>query len=237
MADGGPQNEKFDAAKAVTDERKEGQHSPWNEPEGLPDVYIEMLDSFFGVGAPPVEQLGVDPGLDEIAAGYALNRFEGLNNEPDMEAPWSYHWVGRPDRTAEIVHAAVHQQYGTGRGGLPGNDDSGGLSSWYVWSSLGLFPVAGQQVVLVNAPSFSRSRMQLRDTTFTIETTGFVEPVAGEPAQYVQSARLNSTDLDRSWISAAEFHAGGVLTIDLGPQPSAWATTTSPPSTSQEPHR
>jgi len=42
MADGGPQNEKFDAAKAVTDERKEGQHSPWNEPEGLPDVYIEM---------------------------------------------------------------------------------------------------------------------------------------------------------------------------------------------------
>ncbi|MGB3735677.1 MAG: glycoside hydrolase domain-containing protein [Ilumatobacter sp.] len=199
---------------------------------GGPDAYIEMLDSFFGVGAPPVKQLGVDPGPDEIAAGYDLNRFEGLNNEPDMEAPWSYHWVGRPDRTTEIVHAAVNQQYGTGRGGLPGNDDSGGLSSWYVWASLGLFPVAGQQIVLVNAPSFSRSRMQLRDATLTIETTGFVEPEAGGPPQYVQAMSLNGNDLDRSWISADELHGGGLLTVDLGPRPSAWATTTSPPSTS-----
>ena len=49
--------------------------------------------------------------------------------------------------------------FGLGRGGLPGNDDSGGLSSWYVWASLGLFPVAGQSLYLVNAPSFVQSRM------------------------------------------------------------------------------
>ena len=54
------------------------------------------------------------PALDELAAGYALNRFEGLNNEPDMEAPWAYHYAGRPDRTAEVVHAVVQQQFGTG---------------------------------------------------------------------------------------------------------------------------
>ena len=42
-----------------------------------------------------------------MAAGYALNRFEGLNNEPDMEAPWAYHYAGRPDRTAEVVHAGA----------------------------------------------------------------------------------------------------------------------------------
>lgn len=195
-------------------------------------AYTELLDRFFGFGAPPAKQLGVDPGLDEIAAGYELNRFEGLNNEPDMEAPWSYHWVGRPDRTAEIVHAAVHQQYGPGRGGLPGNDDSGGLSSWYVWASLGLFPVAGQQIVLVNAPSFAHARLRLRDATFTIETSGFVEPAHGDPPQYVQSVRLNGADLDRSWITAAEFHGGGVLSVALGPTPSTWATTTAPPSTS-----
>ena len=50
-----------------------------------------------------------------MAAGYALNRFEGLNNEPDMEAPWAYHYAGRPDRTAEVVHAALTWQFGTGR--------------------------------------------------------------------------------------------------------------------------
>ena len=53
----------------------------------------------------------------EMAAGYALNRFEGLNNEPDMEAPWAYHYAGRPDRTAEVVHAALTWQFGTGRAG------------------------------------------------------------------------------------------------------------------------
>ncbi len=206
---------------------------------GGPDAYTALLDRFFGFGAEPVRQLGIDPDLDEIAAGYDLGRFEGLNNEPDMEAPWSYHWVGRPDRTAEVIHAAVHQQFGTGRGGLPGNDDSGGLSSWYVWASLGLFPVAGQQILLVNAPSFAsaRLRLRLRDATFTIETTGFVEPRAIDPPQYVQSMRFNGAELDRSWITNDEFHGGGVLTVDLGPSPSTWATTTLPPSTSTCPDR
>ena len=115
---------------------------------GGDDAFVAQLDQFFGFGAPPVTQPGLRPGLEEMAAGYALNRFEGLNNEPDMEAPWSYHYAGRPDRTAEVVQAIVQNQFGTGRGGLPGNDDSGGLSSWFVWASLGLFPVAGQNLFL-----------------------------------------------------------------------------------------
>ena len=68
---------------------------------GGEDAYISLLDRFFGFGEPPVKQMGIDPTPDEVRAGYALGRFEGLNNEPDMEAPWAYHWVGRPDRTAD----------------------------------------------------------------------------------------------------------------------------------------
>ncbi len=128
------------------------------------------------IGAPPVTQPGVRPGVAEMVAGYALNRFEGLNNEPDMEAPWAYQYAGRPDRTAEVVHAVVQNQFGTGRGGLPGNDDSGGLSSWYVWASLGLFPVAGQNIFLVNAPSWRYSSLRVAGGRLEIETTGFVEP-------------------------------------------------------------
>jgi putative alpha-1,2-mannosidase len=194
--------------------------------------FIELLDAFFGFGADPVKQLGVDPEPAEVEAGYALNRFEGLNNEPDMEAPWAYHYAGRPDRTSEIVHAIVHQQFGLGRGGLPGNDDSGGLSSWYVWASLGLFPVAGQNVFLVNAPSFSRSDIRVGAATFTIDTSGFIEPAADLPPQFVQGVTLNGRTLDRSWISGNELHAGGVLVVDLGNEPSAWASTTRPPSIS-----
>jgi putative alpha-1,2-mannosidase len=194
--------------------------------------FIELLDQFFGYHADPVKQLGERPSMDDLAAGYALNRFEGLNNEPDMEAPWAYHYAGRPDRTAEVVQAGINNMFGLGRGGLPGNDDSGGLSSWYVWASLGLFPIAGQSRYLINAPSFAEARIALADNELLIDAPGFVEPVPGGPTQYVQSAVFNGETLNRTWLTARELHRGGQLRLELGSQPSAWGTTTRPPSTS-----
>ena len=198
---------------------------------GGDERFLAMLDRFFGYGADPVVQVGEQPSVEELSAGYALERFEGLNNEPDMEAPWAYHYVGRPDRTAEVVHAALHNMFGLGRGGLPGNDDSGGLSSWYVWAALGLFPVAGQSLYLVNAPSFTWSRIRL-DGELVIDTEGFVEPEPDGPPQYVQSARFNDVPLDRSWLTGRDLHRGGRLTISLGPEPSEWGRDTRPPSVS-----
>lgn len=198
---------------------------------GGDEAFVGMLDRFFGFGAPAVTQPGVTPSEDEMAAGYALDRFEGLNNEPDMEAPWAYMYAGRPDRTAQVVHDVVQQQFGTGRGGLPGNDDSGGLSSWFVWASLGLFPVAGQNVVLLNAPSWRESQVRLGNgRTLTVETAGFVEPGPGGPAQYVQAVYRDGELLDRPWITGNELHAGGRLLVELGPRPGAWGTAHRPPS-------
>ncbi|HYI53756.1 MAG TPA: glycoside hydrolase domain-containing protein, partial [Microlunatus sp.] len=194
--------------------------------------FLALLDEFFGYGADPVKQLGERPGVEELAAGYALNRFEGLNNEPDMEVPWAYHYLGRPDRTAEVVHAAVNNQFGLGRGGLPGNDDSGGLSSWYVWASLGLFPVAGQSLYLVNAPSFAHARLDLGGHELAIDALGFVEPEADGPPQYVQSVRFNGRTLKQSWLPARDLHRGGQLEISLGPVPSDWGRDHRPPSVS-----
>ncbi|NUU17197.1 glycoside hydrolase [Cellulomonas humilata] len=202
---------------------------------GGDDAFVAQLDHFFGFDAPPVVQPGLRPDLAEMAAGYALNRFEGLNNEPDMEAPWSYHYAGRPDRTAEVVQAIVQNQFGTGRGGLPGNDDSGGLSSWFVWASLGLFPVAGQNLFLISAPAWRESSIEVGDRFLTIETSGFTEPTPGGPVQYVQSVHLDGERLDRTWLTGTEVHRGGRLHLELGPTPSAWGTTVRPPSVSTTP--
>lgn len=191
---------------------------------GGPSGFVSQLDEFFGYGASPVTQPGRSPSIEELAAGYALGRFEGLNNEPDMEAPWAYHYAGRPDRTAEIVHAVITQQYATGRGGLPGNDDSGGLSSWYVWASLGLFPVAGQASFLVNAPAFAETSLAVYGERFRVTTTGFREPAHGGPVQYVQSAHLDGRPLSRSWLSPSELMAAQELHLEVGPEPSDWGT-------------
>ncbi len=209
---------------------------------GGDNAFISMLDSFFGYGAEPVKQPGRRPPAAEMAAGYALNRFEGLNNEPDMEAPWAYHYAGRPDRTAQIVQSALTWQFGTGAGGLPGNDDSGGLSSWYVWASLGLFPVAGQSLFLLNAPAFERAALNLGDREFVIETTGHKQtPIGADgidydpPAQYIQSATLNGKELPATHLRAADVHRGGRLHLRLGPEPSSWGRGIRPPSLSDPP--
>jgi predicted alpha-1,2-mannosidase len=209
---------------------------------GGDDAFAGMLDSFFGYGAEPVTQPGKRPPPEEMAAGYALNRFEGLNNEPDMEAPWAYHYAGRPDRTAEVVHEALTWQFGTGPGGLPGNDDSGGLSSWYVWASLGLFPIAGQALFLVNAPAFAHAELQVGDREFVIETSGHRDtPIGADgldrspPPQYVRSATLDGRPWDAAHLSAADVHRGGRLRLELGPEPSDWGRKIRPPSLSDRP--
>ncbi len=197
--------------------------------------FVGLLDRFFGfdavaAGEAPPPRPGRDPGAAELAAGYALDRFEGLNNEPDMEAPWAYHWAGRPDRTAEVVHAVVHHVFGPGRGGLPGNDDSGGLSSWYVWASTGLFPVAGQGLFLVGPPAFPGVEVDVRGGTFRIETHGFAPVGPGTPPQHVQRAWLDGVPLDRTHLHLAEVHDGATLRLDLGPEPGDWGRASRPPS-------
>ncbi|GLJ61006.1 hypothetical protein GCM10017576_11350 [Microbacterium barkeri] len=198
---------------------------------GGDEAFVGMLDRFFGFGAAPVRQPGVGPGDVEMEGGYALGRFEGLNNEPDMDAPWAYTYAGRPDRTAEIVHAALHQMFGTGPGGLPGNDDSGGLSSWVVWASLGMFPVAGQDLVLLNAPAWPEARIDLGgESELVVQTTGFRRVGRDAAPQYVQGMRLDGRPHHAPWLSGAQLRAGGVLEVDLGDEPGDWGRESRPPS-------
>jgi putative alpha-1,2-mannosidase len=199
---------------------------------GGEERFVALLDAFFGYDAAPVSQLGRNPSREEIEAGIALNRFQGLNNEPDLDAPWAYHYAGRPDRTAEVVHDVVAQRFGTGRGGLPGNDDSGGLSSWLVWACLGLFPVAGQGIYLINAPAFEEARIRMGDSHVVVTAVGAEPPIRGGPVGYVRSVTWQGRPLDRSWIAAGELHRGGHLQVELGPSPTGWATRTRPPSRS-----
>ena len=187
--------------------------------------FVEDLDRFFGYGQNPVVQ-PVDPqDRDYMRWGHSLNRFEGYNNEPDIESPCNYLYAGRPDRTAEVVRAGMKYLYCTGRGGLPGNDDSGGLTSCYVWNALGLFPVSGKPVMLIGSPIFDSAEISVGDTEITIEATD-----NSEENMYVQGAELNGQPLDRAYLSIDEVLRGGLLRLTMGPEPSAWATVSLPPS-------
>lgn len=133
------------------------------------------------------------------------------------------------------MHAVVHHQFGTGRGGLTGNDNSGGLSSWFVWTTLGLFAVAGQNLFLINTPASRESRIEVAGGVLVISTTGFIEPEPGGTAQHVQTVQLDGFPLARTWLTGNELHHRGRPMIALGPGPGSRGTDIHLPSTSTTP--
>lgn len=171
--------------------------------------FQKRLDSFFGYGAEPVRQIG--SGMTQ-KQGIDLGRFDGLNNEVMLETPFAYHYIGAPDRASEIVHAIQTYQWSDSRGGIPGNDDSGALSSWYVWNAIGLYPVPGQDIFFISCPLFDR--VDLSPCSLTIEVVRS-EASDSSPAIYLESIDLNGEALHRSFLTIGEVLRGGTLQLYL----------------------
>ena len=205
---------------------------------GAEEEFTSLMDYFFGYGRDPAVQLPVVPGQagrwaswasDLNKAGYASHTFEGLCNEPDMETPYSYAYARRADRVQEIVAAVKAYSYAPGRGGLVGNDDSGGEAAWFVWASVGVFPVAGQPVYIVGSPSFATVDVSL--TTSAGDKHLRVERVGA--GAYIQTGALDGVDLaGRAWLWVNELHRPGdsTLTLTMGPTPSSSWGSVPPPS-------
>ena len=136
--------------------------------------------------------------------------FEGFNNETDMESPYVYHFAGRHDRLSEVIHAGLTSMFAEGRGGVPGNNDSGGLCSCYLWNALGLFPVSGQDLMIIGSPRVREATLQLGNgKEFRVRKQG--------EGMYVKSAMLNGTPLKALAFSARGMMAGGELLVTMTP--------------------
>jgi putative alpha-1,2-mannosidase len=148
-------------------------------------------------------------------------------NEHDLQAPWMPVFAGEPWRGAE-AQRAIQSLFRDAPDGLPGNDDLGGLSAWYVWSALGLGPVTpGAPLYVLGSPVFPRAVLDLPGRKdLTIEA-----PKTSLTAKYVTAAALGGRPLDRAWVSHRDLRRGGtlVLTMSITPSPT-WGTTAPPPS-------
>jgi predicted alpha-1,2-mannosidase len=144
-----------------------------------------------------------------------------------------YHWLGQPDRSAWITRGSILYRpdlQGPMALVYKGDDDGGGMTSYYLWCLVGLFPVAGQDVYLITSPCFPRVTFPREGKPFTV----VAENVSRENC-YVQSARLNDKPLTRAWFRHGEIVQGGRLVLVMGPQPSDWGRTEPPPSASDKP--
>lgn len=171
---------------------------------GGPETFVRRLDAFFAV-----------PGRYDVG------------NEPGFLTPYLYNWAGRPDKTDEHVRAILAASYHAGLRGLPGNDDSGAMSSWYIFGQIGIFPNAGQPVYLIGSPAYARTVLHLTGgKDFVIEARNL------SPKNiYVTSATLDGKPLDRAWLHHSEIAAGGRLVLTMSSAPGTWGHTDLPPST------
>jgi putative alpha-1,2-mannosidase len=151
-----------------------------------------------------------------------------LGNEPSLGAPWLFDWLRRPYLTQRAVRRGVTELFGPGPAGLPGQDDLGELSSWYVLAALGMYPeVPGVGLLAVSTPLFPREEIRLPDGEVRIAA-----PHAGARG-YIRGLRLDGRRYGRPWISYCSIAGGAHLRFGLTGQPDRrWGATASdrPPS-------
>jgi predicted alpha-1,2-mannosidase len=193
------------------------------------DNFNAKLDQLF------VEQYGTSKYsyLDQFPDSTGLVGLYAQGNEPSFHIPYLYDFSGQPWKTQQRVRMLMDLWYGVGPLGIPGDDDGGETSSWYVLSAMGFYPVCpGSPVYEIGSPIFAKSAIRMANgKEFTI-----VANHVSAQNKYIQSAQLNGKPLETAWFSHAAIAEGGSLVLEMGDKPNkTWgsAPAEAPPSMSQ----
>jgi len=143
-------------------------------------------------------------------------------NEPSHHMAYLYNYTGQPWKTQERVHQVLNELYHAAPDGLSGNEDCGQMSSWYVLSAMGFYPVCpGTDEYIIGTPLFDKATISLENgNQFTIAANN-----VSATNKYVQSATLNGAALNQSYFKHGQIMAGGNLVFEMGPEPNKdWGT-------------
>lgn len=146
-----------------------------------------------------------------------------VGDEQSFLTVYQFHYGGRPGLSTKQIHAYIPSQFNTTKAGIPGNDDSGAMGSFSTLSMIGLWPIHGQSVYLINPPFF-------REVNVTHGVTGKVATIRNvnfDPSYtniYIQKVTRDGKPWTKNWIQHDFFENGGVLEIITGDKESAWGT-------------
>ncbi len=146
----------------------------------------------------------------------------GHGDEPGHQMPYSYNFVGAPWKTQKLIHDITTTQYADTPDGLVNNEDLGQMSAWYVFSTLGFYPVNPVSLqYVIGSPHFTESTIHMENgKTFKV-----IAHNASDKNIYIQSAKLNGKDYNLPYINHSDIVNGGVIEFEMGDQPSKWASS------------
>jgi putative alpha-1,2-mannosidase len=160
--------------------------------------------------------------------------FAFMGNEPNECVPWEYDYAGAPFKSQGVIRQIQSQLFTNTPGGLPGNDDAGALSSWYVFSTLGFYPL------VPGAPGFVLGSPRFPSATIHLENGRDLSIQGGNASAencYVQAFTVNGVPSSSLWLPFDSIRNGASLDFALGNTPSAWgsAPADAPPSFDNHP--
>jgi predicted alpha-1,2-mannosidase len=182
------------------------------EMSGGKDRFAAHLDSLFTMELPDEFFKETE---DITRDGIIGNYVHG--NEPAHHAAFLYNWTNAPWKTQATTRMILKRQYHTGPDGLGGNDDCGQMSAWYIFSTLGFYPVApGSTEYQITSPAIKSATLKLENgKTFQIKTVN-----QSDENVYIQKIELNGKVYNKLSISHGDIMAGGSIVFYMSNTPS-----------------
>ncbi|MCV6628493.1 MAG: GH92 family glycosyl hydrolase [Flavobacteriaceae bacterium] len=141
-------------------------------------------------------------------------------NEPSHHMAYLYNFVNQPQKTQERVTEIMRNLYSNTPDGISGNEDCGQMSAWYVFSSLGFYPVTpGNNQYIIGSPIVEKATIFLENgKQFTVMAKG-----VSKTNKYIAKAILNGKSYPYGYISHQTIMSGGELIFEMQDSPSDWA--------------
>ena len=118
-------------------------------------------------------------------------------NEPSFLTPYLYHWLGFPDKSAKRVREIIEDYYYASSDGLPGNDDAAAMGAWFIFNTMGFYPLAGTDIYLIGSPSFTELVINLENgKQITITANNL-----SDKNIYVNKLTYNGKNYSKSWFT------------------------------------
>lgn len=171
--------------------------------------FTKKLDALFNMSSEMTN--GSSPDITGLIGQYAQG------NEPNHHIPYLYAFAGQPWKTADVVHKVMDSLYTTKPDGLCGNEDLGQMSSWYVFSAMGFYPLnPANGIYVFGSPAIDEARISLPGgKKFIVKAIGY-----SKANKYIQKIVLNGKPYAKSFLEHSAITNGGTLLFYMGNEPS-----------------